>query len=88
MSPSIMVIDNESVVNSVSVPKSGLKKKHLSICYHSVQEAVAGGIIAVRWVKSEYNLADICTKIMSGVTFKRLLSWILIPRRLRQVRKD
>ena len=79
---------NESVVKSVSVPESRLKKKHLSICYHSVREAVAGGIIAVKWVKSEDNLADICTKIMSGVTFKRLLSWILIARRLRQVRKD
>ena len=88
ISPSIMVVDNESVVKSVSVPESRLKKKHLSICYHSVREAVAGGIIAVKWVKSEDNLADICTKIMSGVTFKRLLSWILIPRRLRQVRKD
>ena len=88
ISPSIMVVDNESVVKSVSVPESRLKKKHLSICYHSVREAVAGGIIAVKWVKSENNLADICTKIMSGVTFKRLLSWILIPRRLRQVRKE
>lgn len=88
ISPSIMVVDNESVVKSVSVPESRLKKKHLSICYHSVREAVAGGIIAVKWVKSEDNLADICTKIMSGVTFKRLLGWILIARRLRQVRKD
>ena len=42
-SPSTMVVDNESVVNSVSVPESRLKKKHLSICCHSVREAVAGG---------------------------------------------
>jgi len=57
-----MVVDNESVVNSVSAPESRLKKKHLSICYHSVREAVAGGIVAVRLAKSECNLADICTK--------------------------
>ena len=51
----------------------------------SVHEAVAAGIITVMWVKSEDNLADICTKIMSGVTLKRILSYLLVPRRLKQI---
>ena len=85
ISPSVLIVDNESVVKSVSVPESRLKKKHLSICYHAVREAVAAGIITVMWVKSEDNLlADICTKIMSGMTLKRILSYLLIPRRLKQ----
>jgi hypothetical protein len=56
----------------------------------ALREAVAGGVVAVRWVKSEHNLADICTqskKIMSGETFRQLLSWILVPRRLKQLHK-
>ena len=54
------------------------------LLYHAVREAVAAGIITVMWVKSEDNLADICTKIMSGMTLKRILSYLLIPRRLKQ----
>ena len=44
--PAIMRVNNGSVVSSVSVPESKLKKKHLSICYHAVREVIAAGIIA------------------------------------------
>jgi hypothetical protein len=37
--------DNQSVVTTVSVPESTLKKKHNSIAYHRVREAVAAGTI-------------------------------------------
>ena len=45
--PAIMCVDKGSVVSSISVPESKLKKKHLSICYHAVREAIAAGIIQV-----------------------------------------
>ena len=54
--------DNNSVVINLTVPSSGLKKKHNSIAFHRVREAVAGGVIRMAHVRSEDNLADICTK--------------------------
>jgi len=36
-----MLCDNNSVVNSAQRPELTLSKKHLSICYHRVREAVA-----------------------------------------------
>ena len=50
--PAIMHIDNNSVVNSVSFPESKLKKKHLSVCYHAVREAIAANVIRVCWIVS------------------------------------
>ena len=87
VAPSVMKVDNESVVKSVSMPKSRLKKKHLSICYHSVREAVASGTIVVDWVASGNNWADICTKIFSGEALKSLARKILFPQKLKQFDK-
>ena len=39
--------DNMSVVKNLSIPTSPLNKRHSSICYHSVSEAQAAGIIRV-----------------------------------------
>ena len=71
--PAIMRVDNGSVVSSVSVPESKLKKKHLSICYHAVREAIAAGIIRVCWIGSKDNIADLCTKILYGTQLRDLM---------------
>ena len=60
--------DNESVYKNVSHVDSQLKKKHNSICYHRVREAVAAGTIFVHKVESAYNLADILTKSLPSKT--------------------
>eukprot|EP00957_Ditylum_brightwellii_P049795 3775665-Ditylum_brightwellii.AAC.1 len=39
--------DNEPVVKNTSMPESTLKKKHISICYHMICEAVAANILRV-----------------------------------------
>jgi hypothetical protein len=55
-----------------------LKKKSNSIDYHYCREAVATGEIITGHVRSENNLADICTKIMSGgAKRERLVSLVL-----------
>ena len=75
--PANFYVDNESVVNSVTRPDSRLKKKHLSICYHSVREAVAAGKIRVSWIDSESNISDILTKILPGPKLRELVDKIL-----------
>lgn len=58
--------DNESVVKSSGVPESRLKKKHCSIAYHRVREAIAAGTLLVYYERSESNLADLLTKILTA----------------------
>ena len=62
---------------------SRLKKKHLSICYHSVWEAIASGTIVVDWVASANNWADVYTKIFSGEALRLLARKILFPQKLK-----
>ena len=64
--PARLFCDNESVVKSSSVPESRLKKKHCSIAYHRVREAIAAGILLVYYEKSESNLADLLTKVLTA----------------------
>jgi len=69
--------NNKSVVTNVTIPTSTLKKKHNSIAYHRVREAVAAGILQVAKVHSSENLADLLTKSLPGVTLKKLIQKIL-----------
>ena len=54
--------DNESVFKNASIAESRLTKKHNSICFHRVREAVASRILLPFKVDSKYNLSDILTK--------------------------
>ena len=45
--PSIIFCDNAAVVINTSVPSSTLSKKHVSVNYHAIREAVAAGIILI-----------------------------------------
>ena len=62
--PAKVFCDNESVVRSSTFPESSLKKKHCSIAYHKVREAVAAGRILIYYEKSETNVADLFTKLL------------------------
>ena len=56
--------DNKSVYNNSSFAESQLKKKHQSICFHTIRECAAANILFVHWVELKYNLADILTKAL------------------------
>ena len=55
-----------SVTSSCSIPSSNLKKKHNAIAYHRICEAVAAGIVKMKYVKSAHNLADALSKALPG----------------------
>ena len=48
------------------MPESTLKKKHVAICYHCVQEACAPGMIQIAKEDGATNLADVLTKSLPG----------------------
>ena len=60
--PSYMFTDNMSIIKSLTMPSAALKKKHLSICYHYVREAIAAGIIWMFHIRLEDNPANPLTK--------------------------
>ena len=77
---SYMLGDNMSVVLNTTIPSSILKKKNQSCNWHKVREAIAGGFIIYGHIKSEDNVADICTKPLGGPALRRITSQYLFRR--------
>jgi hypothetical protein len=75
--PANVFCDNKSVVTNATVPTSTLNKKHNSIAYHRVREAVAAGILRIAKVHTSENLADLLTKPLAGPQLKQLIQKIL-----------
>ena len=64
--PANIFCDNEAVVRNSTIPESTLGKKHISICYHMVREAIDAAIGRVSKEHGETNLDDILTKLVPG----------------------
>lgn len=75
--PANVLVDNAIVVTNSTIPDSTLQKKHNSICYHYVREAVAAGCIRIAHVPSDENLADMLTKPMGATKLKAFVQRIL-----------
>ena len=58
--------DNMSVIHNTQRPESVLRKKSNSVCYHAVREAVAMEEMRTTHMQSEFNAADVCTKIITN----------------------
>ena len=69
--PARIFCNNKLVVINSSHPDSALKKKHCSIAYHKVREAIAAHKQLVYYEKTETKLADLLTKTLHHL--KRLL---------------
>ena len=63
--PCRVFCDNDSVVVSGSHADATLKKKHCSVAFHKVREAVAAGKLLIYYERSSSNLADLLTKVLS-----------------------
>ena len=62
--PARVFCDNESVVKSSTFPESALKKKHCSVAYHKVREAVAADKLLIYYESTDTNIADLFTKVL------------------------
>ncbi len=72
-----MFVDNQSIVLNATVPSSTLKKKHNSIAYHHVREAITAKIIRIAKVHGKKNLADMFTKPLPANELLTLIRKIL-----------
>ncbi len=75
--PANVFCDNNSVVINSTIPTSTLKKKHNSIAYHQVREAVAANTLQIAKVQSNENLADLLTKCLPSQLLRILIQKIL-----------
>ena len=60
--PTMVFGDNETVINTASVPHSKLHKRHNALSYHRVREAIAAGITSLHHIAGKMNPADILSK--------------------------
>ena len=60
--PTMMFGDNETVVNTASIPHSKLQKRHNALSYHRTREAICAGITRFYHIKGTTNPADILSK--------------------------
>jgi hypothetical protein len=58
----MMFGDNESVVNSSSLPHARLHKRHTALSFHRVREGIAAGVAQFYYIPSLSNPADILSK--------------------------
>ena len=71
--PASVRCDNQSVVDSSSLPQRALQKKHNAARFHKVREAAALLGIGVAKIDGAENLAGALTKILATVARKKLL---------------
>ena len=86
--PANIFCDNQGVVKNTSIPSSTLSKKHNSINYHTIREAVAAGIITVYKEDTLTNLADLFTKVLSQARRNNLLSCIVYGPQFYSITED
>ena len=69
--------DNQAVVNNSAIPHSCLSRRHNSLSYHRVREAIAGKDIRFFWIDGKNKPADIVSKHWSYPQVWHLLQPIL-----------
>ena len=58
----VILCDNESVVNNTSNVESSWNKKHSAIAYHFSRWNVADGVCTIAWIPTGDNIANAMTK--------------------------
>ena len=78
--PCLLFGDNQSMITSVTIPKSVLKKRHNANAYNRVREAVAARIVDLVHCETQYNISDLGTKpldLLSDRTVAKVASCAL-----------
>jgi hypothetical protein len=76
--PSYIFGDNMTVIHNTQRPKSTLKKKSNSVCYHAVRESGAMGESLTGHISTYDYPADICTKLIPcGMKHDHLVGLVL-----------
>lgn len=69
--PTTIRVDNQSAIAIAENPVHHSRTKHMNIKVHHVRELVHDGAIRLEWCPTEEQVADIFTKPLGSVLFKR-----------------
>ena len=69
----MMFGDNESVVNTASMPQGKLHKRHNALSFHKTRDAIAAGFVRFHHVTGNKNPADVVSKDWDYPSVKPLL---------------
>lgn len=76
---SMVFEDNKGCIDLIAAPTMRPRSRHISIKYHHFREHVRKGLIRIRWIASDQQLADIFTKPLTAPKFvmlcKHILGW-------------
>jgi hypothetical protein len=64
--------DNKGAIKLAKAPKMRPRTKHINIKYHHFRNAVERGEVTIKYVDTQYQLADIGTKPLQPKPFKKL----------------
>ena len=72
----LLIGDNMSSLICATRPGTPCKKKASSIAYHYVRECNAAGIVDIKKIHTDFNLADVFTKALGKSTFQGMIKRI------------
>ena len=70
--PTVMHQDNQGTIAFSKNPRVHKRTKHIDVKHHMIREHIEDGTIAVQYIPSHKNLADLFTKPLVRVQFKIL----------------
>ena len=74
--PMKLYCDNKSAINFAHNPVQHDRTKHVEVDKHFIKEKLDSELICTPFVSTEGQLADVLTKVLSGIVFSLLLaSW-------------
>jgi hypothetical protein len=72
LDPILLHEDNQAAITVSKNPQDHNKTKHINIRYHFIREQVQGGMVTVRYIGTQDQLADILTKHLPTPQFSAL----------------
>lgn len=75
--PTELFVDNKSSINLASRIGYSARTKHIDVKHHFIRELVENGRVRILHVRSEENLADVCTKGLGPIKHKAAVQSML-----------
>ena len=58
----LMHIDNQGAMNLAKNPVHHQRSKHIDVKYHFIRSEIQAGIVSLKYVPTDENVADVFTK--------------------------
>ena len=76
--PTIIFEDNQSAIDLSYNPIHHKRTKHINVRFHSIREKIQEGVIQVKHISTDLQLADLLTKPLSKIRFNKLMNAIFM----------